>query len=93
MNSGKLDKAGGESDFIRKVVNGACDEVLQTPLGEIAVERKDISQPVKVACWRLVACQDFLSGGAEKCKSCQHRLRQGHYYERSETFEEGESDG
>lgn len=71
VQADKLREHGGQSDFIRHVVDGACDEILQTPVESVdrilppGEERPDLPE---LGCEMALLCTKWPHG----CPSCPH---------------------
>jgi len=81
VDAGKLDKKGAKSELIRKVLNGACDDVLNTPIGELG-EAKESDDMVKVeyGCELAPICAGF----PLECSECKYRRPRKDYFEPEE---------
>lgn len=69
----KLRDKGGKSDFLRNVVEGACDEILQTPVNSIdkilPPGAKEPNMP-DIGCELAMICTEFPHG----CEDCPHAV-------------------
>jgi len=87
-NSGKLDPKSAQSDFIRTVLNGACDEILQTPVGEIASMIEEKKPKLRIFCIYMPKCKDR----GIKCETCEHAIKEDHYYKKKVVKKEEEEE-
>lgn len=85
VDAGKLDKKGARSELIRKVLNGACDDILNTPIGELGAP-KDNADVMKIeyGCEKAPICEGF----PLECSTCKYRRPRKDYYEKEEEGED-----
>lgn len=83
VQADKARERGGKSDFIRHVLDGACDEVLQTPvssLDRILPPGEETPDLPELGCEMALLCTRWPGG----CEECPHHTERKNW---KETFE------
>jgi len=84
----KIDPEKGRSQFLRQVIEGACDKILNTPVGQIATETEKKESEIKYGCEIAPLCRDF----PFKCRDCAKAIKRGHYFKHKEIKEVDEDE-